>query len=1249
MSLWNPLTWFSATASSGNVGKQSREDIAASYDSAQTTRHNANHWAAADGLNANAAHSPGVRRALRNRSRYSIGSDTVCSGIVSTLTNHTIGTGPKLQLVGVNPKVNRLGEKLWEHWSEECGLAQKLWIMKHTQTSDGECFFQQIGNPKLERIQLDYQLIEADFVTSLRPLYSPYQVDGITYDPQWNPLSYQLIVQRPNDVLPMAWPMEHTVDAKDILHYFHKTRPGQGRGVPPLQSSLELFAVLRRYMLATVSSAEVAANFAAFIESTDGTAIGDDEEGQGNSADDWMTLEIQRNLITNLPPGKKIGQLKPEQPVGNFDVFVKSMIGIIARCINMPLGIAACDSSGYNYSSGRLDHQTYFRSIEIDQSWIAQMVLNPMYRHWRREAEIVLRLPRGYLKRVPHEWHWPSQGSIDPQKDAQSVLLRLKTGQTSISDEQKAGNIGGDVIRENAAYFGISEDEMREITKRSIFESAIIVQGEEPEPQPVKKPSPQPAAARAKVTLTASAKKHQDLKFEAVAANLQIKAAEGAGAEKIPTFSMLAYTGGAMRLDGFKHKIVVDLETAIVASESTPILYEHDPERIVGDSQNVVVGNGQITLTGVFSGVGKDRDKVIAAGKRKFPWQASIGGRGAIDLYDEGEEVECNGRVFAGPIGIARDFELREVSFVSVGADARTTAQVAASAKLKGSVMGFDEWVKSLGFDPAALSDEQKKGLTTEWESKQTQTQTEEGDEDEDAEAAEGDEDAEAEADGDVDGDVDQDTEPKAKAKAKGGRQPIRGAATRGGSSRGTTTRTTRLASLRASEAKELRRVDKIRKLCADSPDIAAKAIERGWSADRAELAMIRATRPKANAFQREENPMRSAIIECSLLLRNGTKEASLEKLDKRYTPNVINAAMERENRNFSFARITGEYLQANGRPIHGGGLDNETIRAALHLSRRDMEIQADGSGGGFSTVSLSGILSNVANKSLLASFIAVPTVSDEFCGMQDMNDFKPATRYRLTMNGKLEKVGATGELKTDSFQEDTWSNQLDTYGKIITLNRQMLINDDLGAFLQIPQLLGRQSALTLEELVFALLLSNPSSFFHSDHANYETGAGSALSITGLTAAVTRFLKQTDKAEKPIVLNPNCLLVPSELKITADQLFAQTNIVAILGAASGAGKLVPADNPHSGKYRPVSSPYLSNSAVHANASGTGWYLLADPGDVPLISKGFLKGQKTPVIENGQTNFDILGFQWRCYFDVGVGLVDYRAGVFNVGA
>ena len=213
-----------------------------------------------------------------------------------------------------------------------------------------------------------------------------------------------------------------------------------------------------------------------------------------------------------------------------------------------------------------------------------------------------------------------------------------------------------------------------------------------------------------------------------------------------------------------------------------------------------------------------------------------------------------------------------------------------------------------------------------------------------------------------------------------------------------------------------------------------------------------------------------------------------------------------------------------------------------------------------------------------------------------------------------------------------------------IALTRHMMINDDLGAFLQIPRAIGRMSALALEEVVFTLLLSNPNSFFSTDNKNYFEGAETALDIDSLTVAERMFLDRVDKQGKPILVQPAILLVPTALKVTAEQLFKELP----LNQVPANNKAKPVNNPHAGKFRPVCSPYLSVTSINGNST-TAWYLLAEPSDVAALEIAYLRGKRVPTIESGETDFNTLGMQWRGFFDFGCSMQDPRAAVKSKGA
>jgi len=104
----------------------------------------------------------------------------------------------------------------------------------------------------------------------------------------------------------------------------------------------------------------------------------------------------------------------------------------------MPFNVAACNSASYNYASGRLDHQTYFRAVRIDQSHLASVVLDRILAAWFDEARLVPGLlPQNVLaeRRPPHQWFWDGHEHVDPVKEASAQKTRLDSHTTTLAAE----------------------------------------------------------------------------------------------------------------------------------------------------------------------------------------------------------------------------------------------------------------------------------------------------------------------------------------------------------------------------------------------------------------------------------------------------------------------------------------------------------------------------------------------------------------------------------------------------------------------------------------------------------------------------------------------------------------------------------------------------------------------------------------------------------------------------------------------
>ena len=402
--------------------------LRARFDAAQTTKDNAKHWSAAEFLSADAEADSNVRKILRTRARYEVQNNSYARGIVKTLAEDTIGTGPRLQMLLEDEETNRKIEHDFQMWAKKTHLALKLRTIRMARCQDGEAFALLARNPMLKtNVTLDIQLIEADRVTDDELTVDPNCIDGVTFDQFGNPMSYKVLKKHPGGT--DSFDTEFvTIRAENMIHVFRQDRPEQHRGIPEITAALPLFAHLRRFTLAVVSAAEAAADFSGILY-TDAPA-----NGEADSVEAMDTIQLERNMLLTMPGGWKMSQVDPKQPVTTYGEFKREILNEIARCLSMPFNIAAGNSSGYNYASGRLDHQTYYKALKVDQSFMEAEVLDRILEPWLREWNLAT--SSGIeLCDCRHVWFWDGQEHVDPSKEATAQQKRLESCTTNLAIE----------------------------------------------------------------------------------------------------------------------------------------------------------------------------------------------------------------------------------------------------------------------------------------------------------------------------------------------------------------------------------------------------------------------------------------------------------------------------------------------------------------------------------------------------------------------------------------------------------------------------------------------------------------------------------------------------------------------------------------------------------------------------------------------------------------------------------------------
>jgi len=408
---------------------------------------------------------------------------------------------------------------------------------------------------------------------------------------------------------------------------------------------------------------------------------------------------------------------------------------------------------------------------------------------------------------------------------------------------------------------------------------------------------------------------------------------------------------------------------------------------------------------------------------------------------------------------------------------------------------------------------------------------------------------------------------------------------------------------------------------------IAARAEEEGWDVQRTELEILRATRPRVKEVGQRQKTYTPAVIEAALCLSCGIPDERLAK-DRDYGEKVVEQAWPLRRR--GLLGMLSLALEASGVRVPYN--PNELYDTIVQM-QRSPNLQA----AGFSTVNLPGILGNVANKILLDAFTQQPVTYDQIAAIEDFSNFHVHNIYRLDATGSFVRVPHDGELPHGQLVESAYTNKLDTYGMMLTITRQQIVNDDLGAFKSLIAQLGRRARIALERALYNVVMEATDNFYSAANGNRLTSA--PLGIDSIGRARAALSKMLDANGDPLAIEGQYILVPPELEPLALQIYTSMT----LNETTEVNRPRPVNNPYVNRYKPISSPFLS-SGSGAGQSPTTWYMIANPSLVPAFQVAFLEGRRAPTIETADTEFRTLGLSMRAYWDFGVARIDPRGAI-----
>ncbi|MBA3911193.1 MAG: peptidase U35 [Rhodobacter sp.] len=282
-------------------------------------------------------------------------------------------------------------------------------------------------------------------------------------------------------------------------------------------------------------------------------------------------------------------------------------------------------------------------------------------------------------------------------------------------------------------------------------------------------------------------------------------------------------------------------------------------------------------------------------------------------------------------------------------------------------------------------------------------------------------------------------------------------------------------------------------------------------------------------------------------------------------------------------------------------------------------------------------ILGNTVGRVLRDAYQAAPSGIRRLGRQTSARDFRSVNKIMLGEAPLLEKLNEHGEIKSGTMAEAREAYKIETWAKKIGITRQVLVNDDLGAFSDLARRMGQGAAETEARILVTLLeansgngptLSDTKALFHVDHGN-KAGAGAVISDATLSAARLALRTQKGIDGRIIRVTPKNLLVPPALETVAEKW------LATIAPATAADV-----NPFSGAMSLVVEPRLS--------SATRWYVTADPSEIDGLEFAYLSGNEGPQVES-RSGWDVDGVEIRVILDFGAGFIDHRGWFQNAGA
>lgn len=356
-------------------------------------------------------------------------------------------------------------------------------------------------------------------------------------------------------------------------------------------------------------------------------------------------------------------------------------------------------------------------------------------------------------------------------------------------------------------------------------------------------------------------------------------------------------------------------------------------------------------------------------------------------------------------------------------------------------------------------------------------------------------------------------------------------------------------------------------------------------------------------------------------------RDAMSLSLMHRHDPNAHQITEDaREFRGMSLVELARHALERRG--ISTRGMSKMEIAGAAFEMR---------SAGYHTNSDFPSILANVANKTLRTAYETTTRTFVVWARRTTIVDFKQVARNQLGGAPDLLKVNEAGEIKYGTMGEKKEVYALASYGRIMGISRQAIINDDMDAFTRIPAAFGAAAADLESDLVYANLsgsvtMADGVALFHATHGNLA-GTGTAVDEANLAAAYRAMGAQKGLEGRLIRAMPEYIIVPpGKRSVEARKQVTATTPSSTSDVNTFASRLTVVEEPR---------------LIPASGNDP-WFLAADYNRVDTVEYAYLDGQDGVYTET-RMGFERDGMEIKARHDFATKAIDWLGLYKNPGA